>query len=106
MDRSSDTLELIHEINLTYMMLAQRLLREDKPVGMFRLGLSSEIADLLASLSFAQVARLAASDQILYGFRFNDCAMLSALTQTPRSVEVGSAHAAILLAGQQAQQFA
>ena len=48
MDRSSETLDSIREINLSYIMLAQRMLREDKPIGMFRLGLSSELADLLA----------------------------------------------------------
>ncbi|MFP3624382.1 flagellar transcriptional regulator FlhD, partial [Burkholderia sp. SIMBA_051] len=44
MDRSSETLDSIREINLSYIMLAQRMLREDKAVGMFRLGLSSELA--------------------------------------------------------------
>ncbi len=38
--KSCDALESIREINLSYLMLAQRLLREDRPAGMFRLGLS------------------------------------------------------------------
>ena len=106
MDRSSETLESIREINLSYLMLAQRMLREDKPVGMFRLGLSSELADLLGGLSLAQIVRLAASDQLLCFFRFDDHAMLSALTQTTRHTDVATTHAAILLAGQPAGQFA
>ena len=87
MDRSSETRESIREINLSYIMLAQRMLREDKPVGMFRLGLSSELADLLAGLSLAQIVKLASSDQLLCFFRFNDHAMLSALTQTTKHAE-------------------
>ncbi|CAG9231191.1 MULTISPECIES: flagellar transcriptional regulator FlhD [Paraburkholderia] len=106
MDRSSETLESIREINLSYLMLAQRMLREDKPVGMFRLGLSSELADLLSNLSLAQIVKLAASDQLLCLFRFDDHAMLSALTQTSRHANVAATHAAILLAGQPAGQFA
>jgi len=106
MDRSSETLESIREINLSYIMLAQRMLREDKPVGMFRLGLSSELADLLSGLSLAQIVKLASSDQLLCFFRFNDHSMLSALTQTAKHAEVASTHAAILLAGQPAEQFA
>ena len=106
MDRSCETLESIREINLSYLMLAQRLLREDKPVGMFRLGLSSEVGDLLAALSPAQVVKLACSDQLLCYFRFNDHAMLSALTQTTKHAAVAPTHTAILLAGQPAEQFA
>jgi flagellar transcriptional activator FlhD len=106
MDRSSETRDSIREINLSYIMLAQRMLREDKAIGMFRLGLSSELADLLTSLSLAQVVKLASSDQLLCFFRFNDHAMLSALTQSPKHTEVAPTHAAILLAGQPAEQFA
>lgn len=58
-------------------MLAQRLLREDRAIGMFRLGLSKELADLL-----------------------------SALTQPAKNAEIAPTHAAILLAGQPAEQFA
>jgi flagellar transcriptional activator FlhD len=70
------------------------------------LGLSSELADLLAGLSLAQIVKLASSDQLLCFFRFNDHAMLSALTQTTKHAEVSPTHAAILLAGQPAEQFA
>jgi flagellar transcriptional activator FlhD len=73
---------------------------------MFRLGLSSELADLLAGLSLAQIVKLASSDQLLCFFRFNDHSMLSALTQTTKHAAVAPTHAAILLAGQPAEQFA
>ena len=71
-----ETLDSIREINLSYIMLAQRMLREDRAIGMFRLGLSAELADLLAGLTLAQIVKLAASDQLLCFFRFNDHAML------------------------------
>lgn len=106
MDRSSETLESIREINLSYIMLAQRMLREDKAIGMFRLGLSSELANLLAGLSLAQCVKLASSDQLLCFFRFNDHSMLSALTKSAKNAEVAATHTAILLASQPAEQFA
>jgi flagellar transcriptional activator FlhD len=105
MDQSSETPDTIREINLSYIMLAQRMLREDKAIGMFRMGLSSEVADLLGGLSLAQCVKLASSDQLLCGFRFNDHAMLTALTQTAKNTDVAATHAAILLAGQPAEQF-
>jgi flagellar transcriptional activator FlhD len=95
-----DTQEIIREINLSYLILAQRVLREDRAIGMFRLGLSAEVADLLASLSLPQVVKLASSDQLLCAFRFNDHMLLSVLTQPPRHADIASTHAAILMAGQ------
>ncbi len=44
----------IREANLTYLMLAQTLIRQDKAEAVFRLGLNEESADILASLSAAQ----------------------------------------------------
>jgi flagellar transcriptional activator FlhD len=105
MNQSSNTPDFIREINLSYIMLAQRMLREDKAIGMFRLGLSTEVADLLGQLTLAQCVKLASSDQLLCGFRFNDHAMLGALTQTAKNTDVAATHAAILLAGQPAEQF-
>jgi flagellar transcriptional activator FlhD len=101
-----DTQESIREINLSYLILAQRILRDDRAIGMFRLGLSGDVADLLIGLSLPQVVKLAASDQLLCAFRFNDHMLLSALTSTPKHADVASTHAAILMAGQPAKQFA
>jgi flagellar transcriptional activator FlhD len=94
-----DIQEGIREINLSYLMLAQRILREDRAIGMFRLGLSAEVADVIVSLTMAQVVKLASSDQMLCAFRFNDHMLLSALTQPTKHVEIASTHAAILMAG-------
>jgi flagellar transcriptional activator FlhD len=101
-----ETLDSIREINLSYIMLAQRMLREDRAIGMFRLGLSAELADLLAGLTLAQIVKLAASDQLLCFFRFNDHTMLSALTRPAGHADIALTHTAILLAGQPAEQFA
>jgi flagellar transcriptional activator FlhD len=98
-----DIQESIREINLSYLILAQRILREDRAIGMFRLGLSAEVADLLVSLSLPQVVKLASSDQMLCAFRFNDHMLLSALTQPPKHADIASTHAAILMAGQPAK---
>lgn len=104
MSNSSELLNEIKEVNLSYLLLAQRLLREDKTTGMFRLGISSELADVLANLTLAQTVKLASSNQLLARFRFDDHTVLAALTQ-PRNAGVAQSHAAILLAGQPAEQI-
>ncbi|WP_322103795.1 flagellar transcriptional regulator FlhD [Paraburkholderia sp. J41] len=98
----SDMLSEIKEVNLSYLLLAQRLLREDKPTGMFRMGISEQIAEVIANLSFAQTVRLAASNQLLCRFRFDDHAILSALADKGKSVQT---HSAILMASQDVEQI-
>ena len=51
----------IGDLNLTYLMLAQRLVREDVATAMFRMGLTRELADLLGGLSLSQIVKLAGS---------------------------------------------
>lgn len=90
----------VSEVNLSYLLLVQRLLREDKATAMFRMGLSLELAELLGNLSLSQVVKLAASSLLLCRFRFDDHAILSSLTHGDKDHALQQAHASILLAGQ------
>jgi flagellar transcriptional activator FlhD len=95
--RSSETLSSLSELNLAYLLLAQRLLAEDRDVGAFRLGLSREVADIVSGLSLSQTVKLASAPHLLCAFRMSDSMLLSALAEK-RSTE-GFTHAALLLAG-------
>lgn len=92
----------IREANLTYLMLAQTLIRQDKAEAVFRLGLNEESCDLLGSLSSAQVLKLASRNTLLASFRADDEMVWSLLTNHS-SNKIGNAatntlHANILLA--------
>lgn len=50
------------DLNLAAMLQARKLLREDRAEAKLRLGLSDELAELLAGMSLADTIRLAASD--------------------------------------------
>jgi len=58
----------IRDANLTYLMLAKNLIRKDKAEALFRLGVSEESANLIATLSPSQILKIAAS--ILMAGRF------------------------------------
>lgn len=90
----------IGDLNLSYLLLAQRLVKEDLDVAMFRLGLSREIVDLLGKLSLSQLVKLASSSLLICRLRFDDPAILSALTEDNKSLSLQQAHAAIVLSGQ------
>ena len=70
----------IREANLTYLMLAQNLIRQDKAEAIFRLGLSEEACDLLVTLSAGQVLKLASRNTLLCSFRADDEMVWSLLT--------------------------
>ncbi len=87
----------IQEVNLSYLMLAQRLLRENLPAAMFRLGFDADVADIVMRLSPAQLVKLASSSSLICGFRLNDYSLLSALTQDVLGGVLQQAHSTILL---------
>jgi flagellar transcriptional activator FlhD len=96
-------LDEIRDANLTYLMLAQALIRKDRAQALFRLGLSEEVADVVAGLSAAQILKIAASNMVMCRFRFDDQVVWNLLTSHGRDKEVSGVHAAILMAGQLAQ---
>lgn len=93
----------IRETNLTYLMLAQTLIRQDKASAVFRLGMNEESVDILASLSSAQVLKLASRNTLLCSFRVDDELVWSLLTNQSTAKKVGNEatntlHANILMA--------
>ena len=93
--------EDIKEVNLSYLLLARQMILEDKEMAMFRLGLSLEMAELIAGLSSPQMLRMAASNMLLCRFRFEEKQLLSMVTDFNRGRLMPQAHSAILMAGQQ-----
>ncbi|MCE1249981.1 MAG: flagellar transcriptional regulator FlhD [Comamonadaceae bacterium] len=70
----------IREANLTYLMLAQNLIRHDKAEAVFRLGMSEDACEILSALSAAQVLKLASRNTLLCSFRVDDELVWSLLT--------------------------
>jgi len=100
LDSKDQVLDDIREVNLSYLLLAQRLLQNNFAAGMFRLGMSEDVAHRILRLSPAQTIKLAGSSVLLCGFRLNDDQMLSALTQDSLGGILQQAHTTILLAQQ------
>ena len=91
----------IREVNLSYLMLAQSLIRSDREQALYRLGLSEQAADRLASLSPAQVLKVASGNTLLCRMRIDDDLVWSLLTShsKPANDSVTRLHANILMAG-------
>lgn len=92
----------IREANLSYLMLAQNLIRSDREEAMFRLGVSEETAELIAVLTPAQMMRIASGNTLLCRFRMDDDLVWGLLTnhgKTSANDASSRLHANILMAG-------
>lgn len=88
----------ISDLNLTYLLLAQRLLRQDRAAAMFRLGITRELADMVMGMSLSQIVRLAATNFVLCGFRLGDVPSMGTMVQESKDHALQQAHLSILLA--------
>ncbi|RRR97988.1 flagellar transcriptional regulator FlhD, partial [Aquabacterium soli] len=70
----------IRETNLSYLMLAQSLIRSDREQALFRLGLSESAADLINTLSPAQILKIASSNTLVCRMRIDDDLVWGLLT--------------------------
>jgi len=95
---TNDTYNDIKEINLAYLMLAQQMIKADKEDAIFRLGIGSELADILAKLTPGQVLKMAGTSMLLCQFRFDDALIVGLLTEHEKDRGVGHVHASILAA--------
>lgn len=92
----------IREANLSYLMLAQSLIRTDRDQALFRLGISEENAALIALLSPAQMMKVASGNTLLCRFRMDDELVWGLLTSHGKSAANDTTkrlHASILMAG-------
>jgi len=94
---TSELLKHIYDINLSYLLLAQRLISQDKPSAMFRLGVTEEMANTLGELTLPQMVKLAETNQLICQFRFDDHQTITRLTQESRVDDLQQVHTGILL---------
>ncbi|MBA4177419.1 MAG: flagellar transcriptional regulator FlhD [Leptothrix sp. (in: Bacteria)] len=92
----------IREANLSYLMLAQSLVRADKEQALFRLGVGEETATLIGALTPAQMMKVATGNTLLCRFRMDDDMVWNLLTSHGKGAAndgMSRLHASILMAG-------
>jgi flagellar transcriptional activator FlhD len=97
--KTDQMLQDIREANMTYLILAQAMIRQDKPEAMYRLGISEDVANILQQLSTGQVLKIASSNMLVCCFRFENQMVWDLLTSHTKDRGVAGVHAAILTAG-------
>lgn len=97
--KTDQMLQDIREANMTYLILAQTMIRRDKAEAMYRLGIGEEVASILEQLSTGQVLKIASSNMLICCFRFEDQMVWNLLSSHSADRGVAGVHAAILTAG-------
>lgn len=97
MSSTTDFLKHIYDINLSYLLLAQKLISQEKASAMFRLGISDAMATTLADLTLPQLVKLAETNQLICQFRFENSDTIEKLTRDSRVDELQQIHTGILL---------
>ncbi len=99
----------IRDTNLSYLVLAQAMIRNDKAQALFRLGLSEAVADMIVQMSPQQLVRIASRNGLVCGFRFDDELIWGLMTDShaPRQGQLQEPnadrlHASVLMAGRYA----
>ena len=93
------------DANLSYLILAQRLIRADRAQALYRLGIPEEVAAIIEALTPAQMIKVASGNTLMCRFRFDEEMVWSLLADHGRrgaEREDSSAsrlHASILMAG-------
>ena len=92
----------IREANLSYLMLAQILIRTDRDQALFRLGVSEDTATLIGALTPAQMMKISNGNTLLCRFRMDDDIVWNLLTSHGKGAAndgMSRLHASILMAG-------
>ncbi|MFM0075253.1 flagellar transcriptional regulator FlhD [Paraburkholderia sediminicola] len=69
--KKSDSLQAIAAFNQSYLLLAQRMLGEDREQAKRALGLSDSMATRICSLTAAEIETIADSSDVICQFRFD-----------------------------------
>lgn len=99
----------IREANLTYLMLAQRMIRDDPAQALYRLGISEEVAQLISTITSGQLLKIASGSVLLCHMRCVDEVVWSLLShQTANNAAnpvTNRLHANIVMSSQIAQSL-
>ena len=92
-----EQMQCIQDLNLSYLLLAQRLIREDKIAAGFRLGLNETTMDSLRDLTLPQLIKLSSTGQLISRLRIDNDAVIECLTKDSRIDALQRLHTGIIL---------
>lgn len=92
-----EPMQYIRDMNLSYLLLAQRLIQEDRVTAGFRLGLNESTIDILKALTLPQLIKLSSTGQLICRLRIDNEMVIDCLTKDSRIEALQRIHTGIIL---------
>jgi len=92
-----EPMQYIRDMNLSYLLLAQRLIQEDRGTAGFRLGLNESTIDILKALTLPQLIKLSSTGQLICRLRIDNEMVIDCLTKDSRIEALQRIHTGIIL---------
>ncbi|XTZ39327.1 flagellar transcriptional regulator FlhD [Salmonella enterica] len=95
-----ETIQCIRDMNLSYLLLAQRLIQQDKFAAAVRLGLNESTVDILKDLTLPQLIKLSSTGQLICQLRIDNEIVKDYLTKDPRMDALHRIHNGMVLSAE------
>lgn len=92
-----EPMQYIRDMNLSYLLLAQRLIQEDRVTAGFRLGLNDSTIEILKALTLPQLIKLSSTGQLICRLRIDNEVVIDCLTKDSRIEALQRIHTGIIL---------
>ncbi len=92
------TISELQELNLSYLLLVQKLILEDRDIAIFRLKIDEELAELIAGMSIRELTILARQSHSLLQPNLGDVSQLKVILTNKRDTGMQATHLAMHLA--------
>lgn len=88
----------LQELNLSFLLLAQRAIAEDRAEAIFRLRIDEDMADLLGNMTIREMTWLSEQGQFLLGPTLDNAGQLKAILNNKKDMGLKQTHLAMMLA--------
>lgn len=90
------TISELQELNLSYLLLVQKLILEDRDIAIFRLKIDEELAELIAGMSIRELTILARQSHSLLQPNLGDVSQLKVILTNKRDTGMQATHLACI----------
>lgn len=97
MTSHDERLQNIYILNVSYLLLVQRLIKQDHFTARFSSGIDNDFISIIRDLNFPQMNRLASTDRLICQLRIDEATVLNAITKNSRLEALQGIHAGIVL---------
>ncbi|MBS0849503.1 flagellar transcriptional regulator FlhD [Citrobacter sp. JGM124] len=95
--KHNEQIQSIQSVNLSYLLLAQRLIEDDRLLASFRLGLNDATIEMIKNLALPQLIKLSSTGQLICRLRLDNEDVIECLTKDSRIDALQRIHTGIIL---------